>query len=119
MRGLDTTPGRTDDNRSPAYANCESVSRAIRRETMAENSNVVTLNVPQEQLTYEEGRFRRTLLGEAARNGVSQPEVFIQGLLLTGQAHHFYGPADCGKSWLALWASAESVMSGKIGRAHV
>ena len=74
--------------------------------------NVVDINVQREQLTHI-GRFRRTLLGEVAKNGISKPEEYIQGMLLKGQAHHFYGPADCGKSWLALWASAESVMSGR------
>jgi hypothetical protein len=74
--------------------------------------NVVDINVQREQLTHT-GRFRRTLLGKVAKNGISKPEEFIQGILLKGQAHHFYGPADCGKSWLALWASAESVVSGR------
>jgi hypothetical protein len=79
---------------------------------MSETNNVVTLNAPQEQLTHN-SRFRRTFLGAIARSGVSKPEAYIQGLLLTGQAHHFYGPADCGKSWLAMWASAESVLIGR------
>jgi hypothetical protein len=78
---------------------------------MLVSTNTVT-NVQQEQLTHA-GRFARTLLGEVAKNGISRPEEYIPGMLLKGQAHHFYGPADCGKSWLALWASAESILSGR------
>lgn len=69
-------------------------------------------NVQQEQLTYT-GRFKRTLFGEKAKNGTSKPKSYIPRLLLKGQAHHFYGPTDCGKSWVALWASVESVLSGR------
>ncbi len=52
-------------------------------------------------------RFERVRLG--GREGRREPDVYLPGLLLKGQAHLFYGASDSGKSWLAQYASKESV----------
>jgi hypothetical protein len=57
------------------------------------------------------GRFERVRLG--SREGRREPDVYLPGLLLKGQSHLFYGASDAGKSWLAQYASRESIREGK------
>ena len=56
-------------------------------------------------------RFERVRLG--SMEGKKGPEVYLPGLLLKGQSHLFYGASDTGKSWIAQYASRESVREGK------
>lgn len=55
-------------------------------------------------------RFERVKLGR--RNRKREVEVLLPGLLLKGQSHLFYGASDTGKSWLAQYASRETVREG-------
>jgi hypothetical protein len=57
------------------------------------------------------GRFERVRLGD--RQGTREPDVYLPGLLLKGQSHLFYGASDTGKSWIAQYASRESIHDGK------
>lgn len=58
-------------------------------------------------------RFTRTLLGDAMRNGVPEPEEFEQDVLIKGDVHQiFTGPGD-GKSWLALYLAKNAVGRGQ------
>ena len=52
-------------------------------------------------------RFERVKLG--SMEGRREPEVYLPGLLLKGQSHLFYGASDTGKSWIAQYASRESI----------
>lgn len=52
-------------------------------------------------------RFERVKLG--SMEGKREPEVYLPGLLLKGQSHLFYGASDTGKSWIAQYASRESI----------
>ena len=55
-------------------------------------------------------RFERVKLGRRDRK--REVEVLLPGLLLKGQSHLFYGASDTGKSWLAQYASRETVQEG-------
>lgn len=52
-------------------------------------------------------RFERVRLG--SMEGRREPDVYLPGLLLKGQSHLFYGASDTGKSWIAQYASRESI----------
>jgi hypothetical protein len=56
-------------------------------------------------------RFESVILGD--REGRREPDVYLPGLLLKGQSHLFYGASDSGKSWLAQYASKESIHDAK------
>ena len=52
----------------------------------------------------------RTLLSEALRNGVPEPEELEPDVLIKGAAHQiFTGPGE-GKTWVALWLIKRAIM---------
>lgn len=58
-------------------------------------------------------RFTRTMLGDAMRDGVPEPEELEPDVLIKGDVHQiFTGPGD-GKSWLALALSKNAVERGE------
>jgi len=58
-------------------------------------------------------RFERILLGswEASENDAGA--YYLPGLLLKGTAHLFFGATDTGKSWIAQYATQQSILEGK------
>jgi hypothetical protein len=50
-------------------------------------------------------RFKRTLLDDALRDGVPEPEEFEAGVLLKGAVHQVYAETDAGKSWVGYSSS--------------
>jgi len=59
------------------------------------------------------GRLNRTLLGDALREGMLEPEVFEEDLLLTGKVHQVFAGPGSGKSWLALWLATKAMERGQ------
>lgn len=57
-------------------------------------------------------RFARTLLDEALRNGVPEPEELIPDVLLKGDAHQIFCGPEQGKTWVALWLIYLTMQSG-------
>src|SRR5215212_4110345 len=45
----------------------------------------------------------RMLLKDGMEHGIEPPEELEPDVLLAGKLHLIYGPAESGKSWLALW----------------
>lgn len=67
-------------------------------------------NVVHLETALSTGRFERVSLGRRGKRKVV--EVLLPGLLLKGQSHLFYGASDTGKSWIAQYASRETMREG-------
>jgi hypothetical protein len=59
------------------------------------------------------GRYGRTMLTQAIRDGVPEPEELERDVLIKGAAHQiFTGPGE-GKTWVALWLITRAMMRGE------
>ncbi len=59
--------------------------------------------------SFDVPRFGRTMLDEALRNGVPDPDELIQDVLLKGDAHQIFCGPEQGKTWIALWLIAQVI----------
>jgi hypothetical protein len=53
-------------------------------------------------------------LAEVMRDGATEPEMLVEGLLVEGEHHLWYGNKESAKTWLALWASAWVMGNGGV-----
>ncbi len=59
------------------------------------------------------GRYGRTMLTKAIRDGVPEPEELERDVLIKGAAHQiFTGPGE-GKTWVALWLITRAMLRGE------
>jgi hypothetical protein len=58
-------------------------------------------------------RYVRVDLGEIMRDGVEPPEMLIEGWLVRGEHHTFFGAKESAKTWFALHCAASLIREGK------
>jgi AAA domain len=46
-------------------------------------------------------------------NGVTRPEMLLEGLLVRAVPHRYLGPQDSGKTWVVLYAAAQLIARGE------
>src|SRR5437899_234353 len=52
-------------------------------------------------------------LAEVMRNGVTEPEMLVDGLIVRGEYHSVYGEKESGKTWLLLLAAGVVMARGE------
>lgn len=57
--------------------------------------------VPENRV--KQRRFKRTLLSDAIKNGVPEPEELEPDVLIKGASHQIFTGPEQGKTWVALW----------------